>query len=302
MKKTLIIGSTALDIIINLPKIPTTSQDIHVQKQTLSIGGCAYNVAFVLSLFELPFLFCSPVGSGMYGDYVTAQLKQNDMVPFVRIPDKDSGCCYCFVEENGERTFLSYHGAEYTFSKEWLASVDLSSFSQVYICGLEIEEETGTEIISFLEEHPHLKIYFAPGPRICNISSDKMNRLFALHPVLHLNEDELFSFTGSNDISLAMQQLFDETKNTILVTAGEHGAYLFEHQILSHIPSEETTVVNTIGAGDSHIGTILAMQQMGYSYFDSVKTANRLSAKVVSITGSTLPKELFTLCHFKEIL
>lgn len=293
MKKTLIIGSTALDIIINLPKIPLTSEDVHIQSQTLSIGGCAYNAAFVLSLFDLPHLFCSPVGSGMYGNYVAQQMQKNKMTPFVRIPEKDNGCCYCFVEKNGERTFLSFHGVEYSFSKEWLLHVDLSEYSQVYICGLEIEEETGNELISFLEEHPHFTVYFAPGPRINSIDRDKMQRLFALHPILHLNEDELLSFTKAADIPSGLLHLYHQTHNTIIVTAAKQGAFLFENHNMSHIPSIETTVVNTIGAGDSHIGTILAMRQKGSSFLDAVKAANRVSAKVVSTNTSTLTKEAF---------
>ena len=46
MKKALIIGSTVVDVIVNLvDSLPTTGEDVHVRSQHMSLGGCAYNVS-----------------------------------------------------------------------------------------------------------------------------------------------------------------------------------------------------------------------------------------------------------------
>jgi len=298
MKKTLVIGSTALDIIINLDKLPSTSEDIHVNAQTLSLGGCAFNVLNILTSFQIPVLFCSPVGTGMYGDFVTAELNKLGIEPFIRIPDKDSGCCYCFVEKNGERTFLSYHGVEYSFQKKWLESINIEEFDSVYICGLEVEEPTGNEIISFLEDHKELSIYFAPGPRITKIDKEKMSRIFALHPILHLNEEEALSFTHTSDIKQAAILLSQETKKPLIVTAGEQGSFVMEQEHFYHAAPVAANVVDTIGAGDSHIGSIIACHKSGYSLCESAANANKVSAKVVETKGALLPKASFDSLSF----
>lgn len=111
------------------------------------------------------FLFF-PVGTGAYGDFVRNALAERGIVSPVPKPETENGCCYCFVEDDGERTFACYHGAEYRFQKEWFDALDASEIDSVYICGLEIEEETGTNILSYLEEHPEFTVFFAPGPRI----------------------------------------------------------------------------------------------------------------------------------------
>lgn len=80
------------------------------------------------------------------------------------------------------------HGAEYRFQKEWFDALDASEIDSVYICGLEIEEETGTNILSYLEEHPEFTVFFAPGPRITLLDPKRLERVFALHPILHLNQ------------------------------------------------------------------------------------------------------------------
>lgn len=293
MKQTLIIGSTVLDIIIDVNALPSTTEDLHVKQQTMLLGGCAYNVQNVVQLFQVPHLFCSPIGTGVYGDYVAKQLSASGVEPFIRIKDQDSGCCYCYVEPGGERTFLSYHGAEYTFQESWLKDLNMNDYDSAYICGLEIEEPTGDEIISFLKKNNELEIYFAPGPRINRIEQHKLDELFKLSPIIHLNRDEIMTFTHKETLEQAARALFSRTNNTIIITDGENGSYFYDNNGLHHAPGHPTKVVNTIGAGDSHIGAIMACKKLGYSYLKSLQIANRISAKVVAAKGSILPKKEF---------
>ena len=104
--------------------------------------------------------------------------------------DAENGCCYCLVDENGERTFLSVHGAEYTFNHEWMENIDISQISMIYVCGLEIEEPTGDDLISWLEQHRGPQIFFAPGPRIRQIGASARIAL----------EANLMSFESEPDI------------------------------------------------------------------------------------------------------
>lgn len=293
MKKTLIIGSTVLDIIIDVNALPSTTEDLHVQQQTMCLGGCAYNVQNIVQLFDLPHLFCSPIGTGVYGDYVAKQLSERGVEPFLRIKEQDSGCCYCFVEPHGERTFLSYHGAEYTFQEEWLKDQNMNDYDKVYICGLEVEEPTGDNLVAFLENNRDLEIYFAPGPRINRIEKHKLQALFALSPIIHLNRDEICSYTNQDNLDQAAQALYKKTNNTIIITDGDNGAFYFDEKGLHHVPGYASQVVNTIGAGDAHVGAVMACRKLGYSYAKSLNIANQISAKVVATKGSHLPVDDF---------
>ena len=82
------------------------------------------------------------------------------------------------------------------YTTGWMKNINLDDFDSVYICGLEIEERTGIEIVSWLEENKgaNLQIYFAPGPRLTKIDSVLISRIFALNPVIHLNELESQDF------------------------------------------------------------------------------------------------------------
>lgn len=293
MKKILVIGSTVADIIINVDYLPTTAQDVHLKSQSMSLGGCAHNVSDMIRHFGAPCILFSPIGTGIYGDFVRKELAAKGITSPVPTPDQANGCCYCFVEESGERTFIVDHGAEYLFYKEWFDQLDLEELGCVYICGLEIEETTGCTVVDFLEASG-LPVYFAPGPRIHMIGEDLMARIFALHPVLHLNEDEVCRFSGKDTIEEAASVVYDLTGNTLIVTNGDNGAFYYDESGLHHVPGVACPqVVDTIGAGDSHCGATIAGLSTGLSMDEAIAKANIAASAVVGTKGALLSDEAF---------
>ena len=293
MKQILVIGSTVVDVIIHIDELPRRSEDVHVINQTLQLGGCAYNVASAIRKTGVPYTLCSPVGTGAYGDFVRKALKENGIPIFTDVEDRDNGCCYCFIDKTGERTFMSWHGAEYVFNPDWMDKGDISSADSIYICGLEVEEPTGDALVRWLEDifeqcsHTddsgtrtfEKTLYFAPGPRLCRIPLERMERLFCLNPVLHLNEEEALSFTGSQTVEQAARILAAATKNTVIITLGKNGVYCLEDGIDAYtVPAVPVCARNTNGAGDAHMGTLIASLKKGNSLKKALKEANEAAS------------------------
>lgn len=361
MKKVLVLGSACVDVIIKIDHLPTTEEDIHPLGQSFSIGGCAFNVAEILRRFGADFVFVCPVGAGLYGDFVKKQLAARGYRDFVEVPGQENGCCYCLVEKSGERTFLSCHGAEYTFDKSWMDSWKETKFDMVYICGLEVEEPTGEQMVEFLEslksqEIPTCQrdseIWFAPGPRVMEIKRERLDRIFALHPVLHINKTEAVllgtyldrksevvprHLRGNSDVipgysggklevvpgcsggnpevvprhstgnpdqnpgdfgqeemgwQKAARLIHRVTGNAVIVTLGEDGAYSIDKDGTGfYAEGVRVLVADTIGAGDAHVGTVMAEVSMGENLEEAVKTANRTAALVVGKEGAGLAEE-----------
>ena len=64
------------------------------------------------------------------------------------------------MEPGGERTFLAYHGAEHVHRTAWFDQVDADDVDMVYVCGLEVEEATGTSVVEFLERRCAGSVYW----------------------------------------------------------------------------------------------------------------------------------------------
>lgn len=325
-RKALVIGSTAVDVIIEIDRLPKTGDDINTKSKVLNVGGCAYNVASMLSYLSKNFDLISPVGSGYFGDFVNKTLALNSFsAPLARV-EAENGCCYCFVENNGERSFVCQRGAEYVFKDEFFESVDPSEYEVIYFCGLdiatdsdvkvnsEVEVDSNVEgysdakansgieinsddpIVRFLEKShktcgsQHPAVFFAPSPQIHLIPDAILNRIFALNPIIHLNESEynvLSKKFGTVEAILKM------TKAPLIITQGSNGAsiIMLTNDGISkvHIPAHPVeNLVDTIGAGDAHAGAVISSMLDGKSLSDAVAFANAMSAKVVETKGSTL--------------
>lgn len=292
-KGCIVIGAAMLDIVMEIDQIPKSGTDVYAKGQTMMVGGCAYNVADILKHFGTRYTLLAPVGTGIYADFIRGELKKAGHVSAICSEDSDNGYCLCLVEGSGERTFLTVPGIECHFKAEWFESIDVEEYDSVYVSGYELEGEGGDVILDFLEAHPNLAVYYAPGPRITYIAQEKVRRIEALHPVLHLNEMEALTSTREENVWKAAEALSERTENTVLVTLGEQGVLIWNQGEGEILPSRKAEVTDTIGAGDSHIGTVIAMRTAGSDFRESVRMANRISAQVVSVKGPVLTKEEF---------
>ena len=305
MSKALVIGSTVCDVMVYLDRLPSREGDAHIHEQTWSLGGCAFNVTSVLHALGQNVDFISPVGTGVYGDFVKAELERLGIQTTISVTGAN-GCCYCFIESDGERTFLSDHGVEYGFQKEWLQSLGQKRYDFIYLCGLEVEEPTGMELIQSVSKLEG-QVIFAPGPRGLLIPKDRLEAIYDQHPILHVNEVEALEFSGCKEIHQAVEGLYQRTGQLVIVTLGEKGAIAYDGNWYkaAGIP---TKVLDTVGAGDSHLGAFLAASLQGLDVEDALSFANRLASKVVATKGvhverhhyHTLRQELNQLVQSKR--
>ena len=107
---------------------------------------------------------------------------------------------------------------------------------------------------------------------------------------MHLNRLEVCSFTSISDPESASQYLHNITKNNVIVTLGEQGALVSEQETIYTVPGFSTKVIDTIGAGDSHIGSVIAYLKQDIPLKEAVFRANRLAAAVVGTKGANLSK------------
>lgn len=291
MEPVLIIGNITCDIIIQVDKLVQLQEDIVAKSQSMCLGGCAYNVANMFHLHRLPYKLISVVGSGLYGDFIKQELKKQGYKHRLYAPEMH-GCCYCIVNQEGERSFIAFHGVEYTFKTEWMKPYKNMHFAYAYICGLDIEGKSGDTIIDYLETLTY-PIVFAPSPRCTHITKDKLHRLYALNPILHLNAKEACELSGNEKVEDALYSLYAKTNNMVVITLGEKGSVAIKDEEVVYEEAIPCNVVDTIGAGDAHVACVMIKLLEGSSLKEILTYANNMSAKIVSKQGATLTKDEF---------
>ena len=288
MKKALIIGSAVADITIRVDHLPALEEDVNPYSQSMQLGGCACNVSHMFELFKVPYTLAAPVGKGIYGDFVRKEL-QKRQIPILFESEEENGCCYCIVDKEGRRTFMALHGAEYRFKAEWYASLDAAGYGMAYCTGFEVQENSGDYIVDFLAAHPELPFCYAPGTQIASVDHCRQERLLDLHPLLHLNLREARDYLHcGGDIRNCAERLFARTQNTVILTDGANSCLLYDGKGFIEQEAFPVNVVDSTGAGDSHIGTYLALICAGKEKKEALREAARIGAKVCEVHGPVL--------------
>ena len=291
--KTLVVGAAMIDIVMVMEQLPKSGEDVLCRDSSLKIGGCAYNVGNTLKNLECEFDLCVPIGNGPYGKLIEAELTANGYDILIRDEKRDNGYCMCMVENGGERTFVTYQGIEGDFQAEWLEKINMDLYDSIYVAGYQVCGDSGKVISQWLESQQNKDVYFAPGPVIGTIEENTMERILKLHPVLHLNDKEAFDYTGQDTIEKCLETLYEKTQNKVIVTLGAQGAAYYDGEKYQVIPTEKAEVVDTIGAGDSHIGAIIGGTLKGMGMEESIALANKVAANIVGIYGPIMDKKTF---------
>ena len=291
--KTLVLGAAIVDKIMNVNMLPKSGDDIVASQEITTVGGCAYNVANILNNLEVAHDLVVPVGCGMYGHTMEKDLLNNGYEIFIKDENTDNGYCLCLVENSGERTFITVQGTECEFKKEWLDKLDTNKYNKVYISGYELEGKSGVVIAEFLEKNTHMEIYFAPGPRITYLDKEIMNRIYNLSPIIHLNDKEASEYTNKSDLHKAIEEIHERSNNSVFITLGPKGVlYKEKNNDPIIVEGYKAQVIDTIGAGDSHIAGIIGAKSMEYDNISVCKIANKIAAKVVATKGPKLENNI----------
>ena len=88
-RNALMIGSTAADVMIRLDHLPSLEEDINVTGQSCSLGGCCFNASNMLACYGVNYTLFSPVGTGVFGAFVKAELKKRGIVPVLTAEEEN---------------------------------------------------------------------------------------------------------------------------------------------------------------------------------------------------------------------
>ena len=281
-----------VDLVCQVARLPLSGEGVVVEESRAVVGGCAFNAANVLRQLGAPHELFAPVGAGIFAGFVQRELDALQLEA-PHFETRDSGGCVCFVEPSGERTMVTLPGIERHFDSVWFERVDASRFGCGFVSGYEVEGAGGDAIIGFFETNPDIEFFYAPGPRVVGVGRAKTERINALDPVWHLNDQEALSYTGCTTLDEAGAAIAEECGNAVVITAGSNGAHLFEGGRHVVVPASPVEVVDTIGAGDAHLGALTAARMAGRSWEESIELANRVAGAVCGVKGSTLPDETF---------
>lgn len=298
-----VVGAAVIDVIADAYALPWRGCDIELKQQGVNIGGCALNIAVALRRLGISASNALPLGQGVWADIIRNRMAKEGLHSLIDNAEGDNGWCLALVEPDGERTFMSFSGVENQWNTDWLARLNIPRNSLVYLSGYQLASPCGELLVQWLEGLEDVTPFIDFGPRIGDISDALMARIMACRPLVSLNRQEAEiateRFALSQDVQAFGAEWVHRFAAPVVIRHDKDGAWYFSAQTSGCVPAFKTTVVDTIGAGDSHAGGMLAGLASGWPLADAVLLGNAVASWVVGHRGGDCApsREALLLAH-----
>ncbi len=211
-----------------------------------------------------------------------------------RLSHHTTDCCLALVTPDGERTMLPCFDAGAMAAKNIFQLSDLQGFTHIHLEGYSLRFPTLLADVLELARQSQLRLSWDLGDvTLVRQYRAELTALFQANPLacLFANRSEAKELTGYNSPADAAPAL-TAFAHCAIVTAGADGAWVAQPgHPARHIPATPpTTLVDTIGAGDSFEGSFLAAYYSGASPEEAAHHAADFAAQVIALPGATMPR------------
>jgi ribokinase len=286
-----VLGDINADLSFALPIFPREGDDVPATSLHWCSGGAGLNVAVALASLGARARLVGRVGGDMAADVAlrVARRAGVDLSLLQTDPEVATGLCGVMVSPGGQRSFLSFRGAN--------VRCDPSAIGQSALAGCELLIVNGHALLEAPQRAAALQaidIAAAAGipcaldlclPAIRSarqVIADLMPRLW----LLTLNEDELRALLPGQSIQQAIAALIAVGLRAVAIKRGPQGCSVAHGQTRIDVLPPAVSVVDTNGCGDAFTAGFAWALLNGGDLTDCATLANLMGALTAARPGA----------------
>ncbi len=294
-ERLVVVGSVIVDVIVHVGERPAGG-DVLAHAQRMASGG-GFNVLAAAVRRGLPGAYLGRIGDGPFGRQVAQDLAESGIRTLLPgVTGADSGFTIGVVESDGGPTFITSPGVESRLETADLerAARRLRSTDALYVSGYDLAYPvSGPALAVWLRDKAarHL-VVMDPGPRAPRVAADRVLAVLATVGLVSANAEEAHLLTGYPEPEEAVVSLAGRLApgGLAVVRAGADGCWLARNGAAAaiHVPGYEAAVLDTTGAGDVHVGTMVARLAAGDEPAEAARVANLAAAVAIERLGGAM--------------
>ena len=286
--RIVVVGSSNTDMIVKLAHLPKPGETVSGGAFSTAAGGKGANQAVAAARAGAEVSLVARVGDDSFGEQAIAGFVGDgiDVSHVVRNPASPSGVALIFVDDGGENCIAVAPGANATLTPEDVdAASELITGADVLVMQLETPIESVEQAAALAREHG-VRVILNPAPAR-PLSDEILGNVSILTP----NESEAELLTGiqvedDESAAAAARALVARGVDTVILTLGSQGAFVFESDSGELVPSFEVQAVDTTAAGDVFNGSLAVGLSEGMPLGKAVRFANAAAALSVTKLGA----------------
>lgn len=286
--RIVVVGSSNTDMIVKLGHLPKPGETVSGGAFSTAAGGKGANQAVAAARAGAEVGFVARVGDDSFGEQAIAGFVGDgiDVTHVTRDSASPSGVALIFVDEKGENCIAVAPGANAAVTPEDVdAAKELITGADVLVMQLETPIESVERAAGLAREHG-VRVILNPAP-----ARPLSDEILANVSILTPNESEAELLTGiqvGDDAAAkeAAKALVARGVETVILTLGARGAYVFESGSGELVPGFEVQAVDTTAAGDVFNGSLAVGLSEGKLLTEAVRFANAAAALSVTKLGA----------------
>ena len=280
MSKIIVIGSLNMDLVIQVPYLPSPGETIVGHKFETIPGGKGANQAAAVSRLGANATIIGRIGADEFGAALVRSMHGFGVNTSGLIVDEQmrTGTAMIMVSESENNNVIAIsEGANGHVST---ADIDAAAFlidsAELILLQFEIPMESVKYII---EKYKNTKkIFLDPAP-FKPIEDEFLNGIYSMFP----NENEAEKLCGTpietaEDAFKALDVLRAKGVKHPIITLGAKGCVYFDGYKNKHLEACEVDTVDTTAAGDTFAGALAVAWTEGKNIDESVAFASRAAA------------------------
>lgn len=300
------LGQVIVDMTMRVDAVPHPGEDVFASSSAIQVGA-SYNLMHAVRQMGVAASHGGIVGRGPWSEMIGRALAA-DGIDHVgaRHEDEDCGYCIALTDDQAERTFISFRGAEAHGDVHSFDGIAPRDSDVVYISGYTLVHDTAKGLGVFLErtaDH-RFRAVFDPSPVFTQADDAMIGLLIRYRPVWSCNEREAglirYRLAGGKSGETAKSGMSGAAsarddcrtlarilESPVVVRTGAEGAWVCEDTHGEPILVEGFPVkaVDTNGAGDCHTGVLCACLAIGVPLPEAVRIANAAASVAVTRSG-----------------
>ena len=289
-------GGAVVDYVYRIAQLPPQGGEA-VARVHARLPGGGINQMVAARRNGLAVAYGGGHGKGPDGDLLRAAFEKLGIdVLQAANPHIDSGNSVVMIDDTGERSFVSWPGAEGRLDDSALGAIRVGPADWVVVSGYTLSYGGSRDALArWLQALPPSQpLVFDPSPVVASIPPEILESVLARATWVSANLSEAQALTGEDDPAGQASALLERhcpAAEGVILRAGPTGSYLQERgEAQTLLPAFPVETVDTNGAGDTHLGVFLAGLSQGAAARNATLRAN--AAAAISVTrfgGATAP-------------
>jgi ribokinase len=283
-KKIVVIGSSNIDYIMKMPRLPGVGETMTDAVFMQTFGGKGANQAVGAARAGGNVFFVNCVGDDDTSRRMVEQFRNERIHTDFVFHEKgvSSGTALVMIGEQGANYISVAPGANYRLTAQHIDRVDeLIGEAAMVVLQYEILPETLTYALDVCERHKTKVLWNCAPAREFDIS------YLRKVTILLVNETEAGMLSGINvasdgSVEPAAKELLRLGCETVIITLGAQGSCVASSGVFEWIPAFKVDAVDTTAAGDIYCGCLAVALAEGRTLAESARFA--AAAAAISVT------------------